>query len=85
MEWGWAMLVDSLLLIIGLRLKRIPQRAAINVFSAVMWALLGSSMVANAWKMGFISIVGAYSIWCSVQVLLTVGKWLVQDESYGDR
>lgn len=79
------MLADSLLLVIGLRLKKIPQRAAINVFSAVMWALLGSSMIGNAWKMGFISIVGVYSLWCSVQVLLTVGKWLVQDEHNGDR
>lgn len=84
-EWGVAMMVDALLLCISLRMRTIPYRAAITVFSAIMWTLLGISMVWNAWSAGFVSIAGVYSVWCALQALLCVGKWFAEDYDNGDR
>lgn len=75
-SWGVAMLLDGLLLILSIRLRRIPQRASIAGFSAIMWVVLGGSMVFSAWNAGVTSIVGLYSIWGGLCCLQSVEQWV---------
>lgn len=74
--WGWAMVADGLLLIASIRMAKVPQRAAISAFSAVMWSLLGVSMVVDGYKAGFVSIIGGYSIWGSICCVVAVEQWV---------
>jgi hypothetical protein len=76
-DWGAMMIADGLLLLVALRLQRIPFRVGICLFSAIMWMLLGISMVYNGYvRGGFISIVGVFSIWCSIQAWIAVDLWV---------
>jgi len=76
-HWGWLMIVDGVSLIASLRMSRVPQRAAISLISAMMWFSMGVSMLVSAWTAsGFLSVLGAYSIWCSIQALLAVEQWV---------
>jgi hypothetical protein len=84
-EWGVAMMVDSILLFCTIRMQKFPFRAAIAISSSVMWTLLGVSMIFNGWKAGFVSVVGAYSVWCSILTLLAVGQWIIREGVDGAR
>lgn len=82
--WGWLMIVNGLLLLASLRMSRIPQRASIALVSAVMWFVLGTSMVLNAWVYGgFFSIAGSYSVWCSIQAMVAVEQWVAHTPGIG--
>lgn len=84
-EWGWIMLSDAILMFVSLRLPTIPYKAAIIIFSSILWATLGLSMIVNAWRASFLSIAGCFSLWCSFQALLSVGQWLVRGDGNGTR
>lgn len=74
--WGVAMLLDGIALVTSIRLRKVPQRASIAGFSAVMWILLGGSMVFSAYSAGITSIIGFYSIWGGFCCLLAVEQWV---------
>lgn len=86
--WGWAMAIDGMLLVASARMNKVPQRAAISAFSAIMWFLLGVSMLVDAYKSGFISIVGAYAVWGAVCCIFAVERWVydtVGSDTHGVR
>jgi hypothetical protein len=87
--WGVVMFLDGLLLIISIRMAKVPQRAAIAAFSAVMWGLLGASMVISAYQRGITSIIGWYAIFGAIWCLVAVGQWVHYPSDggrrYGDR
>lgn len=82
-SWGVAMLLDGIMLILSIRLRRVPQRASIAGFSGIMWVLLGGSMVLSAWIAGITSIIGFYSVWGGLCCLMAVEQW-VYYPSIGD-
>lgn len=74
--WGVAMVLDGLLLVVSVRMRRLPQRASIAGFSAVMWGLLGASMIASAYQGGVTTIIGMYSLWGAFCCTLAIGQWV---------
>lgn len=76
-DWGVLMLVDGILLLFALRVQRIPYRVGICLFSAIMWFLIGISMIYNAYLLSnTISIVGTFSVWCALQAWIAVDLWV---------
>lgn len=74
--WGVLMIVDGLMLMISLKLRKLPTRASIAAFSAIMWFLLGVSLVGTGIERGTTSIVGMYSIWGALSCIAAIEQWV---------
>lgn len=78
-EWGIAMIIDGLLLVVSIYLAKIPYRAAIAATSAVMWLPIGLSMCIAGYEAGVATIVGAYSVLGSIGCMFAVEQWVHSD------
>lgn len=82
--WGWLMIINGVLLLWSIRLPVIPFRAMISLVSAVLWLMLGVSMIINTWiQEGRFSTAGTYSVWCAIQSLVAVEQWVVYTPTAG--
>lgn len=75
--WGSLMVADGLLLFVAIRARRIPFRAAITLFSATLWLLIGVSITITGYRIGLFTVVGPFSIWCGVLAWFAVTRWMV--------
>lgn len=80
MEWGVFMIGMGVLLLLSIRMEKIPQRASIALVCAVVWALIGCSMLVNGLKFHIFSIVGAFSVWCALNGMLAVELWVTHTD-----
>jgi hypothetical protein len=78
--WGIVFVADGLLLLLALRASKLPHRAAITLFSSVMWCLVATSMLYCSIRAGIFSSVGTFSLWCSVQGGMAVERWIATHE-----
>jgi hypothetical protein len=60
--WGVLMLLDGLMMIISIRMRAVPWRAAIIGLSGLIWIFLGATMVISAYRQGITTIIGMYAI-----------------------
>lgn len=79
-EWGILMLIIGLLLLVSIRMNKIPHRAAIALSSAIVWGIIGVSMIANGLSNHIVPIVGVFSLWCSINGLLAVELWVTHSD-----
>ena len=77
--WGIIMLIDGLLLQFSLFLPKRHGgacRSAIAGASACLWMGLGMLMVLSAWRAGYFTVVGAFSVWGGVGCFMAITQWI---------
>lgn len=75
--WGSVMMLNGMIILYTMRLTNKVVISSVSLVSAIMWLLLGMSMVVNAYKAGFLSVVGAFSVWCALQALIDMDQWVI--------
>lgn len=77
--WGAVMLLDGFLLQLSLFLPKRGGgacRSAIAGGSACLWIGLGMLMCLSAWKVGYFTVVGAFSIWGGIACFMAITQWI---------
>ncbi len=72
---GWMMVIDAALLIAAVRFQRDSYRTVITLCSGLLWGLLGIALTYSAYQKHILSVVGIFSLWCSMQAIFAVGRW----------
>ena len=78
--WGLVMFFDGVLLQVSVLARKVPFRASVAAFSAVLWMMLGSMMLFSAWAYSYFSVVGGFSVWGAVGCFMAIEQWIHNPE-----
>lgn len=73
--WGILMMWDACLLMLAVRIANTAFRATITLFSSILWGCVGMSLCYYGYMNNIVSIIGPFSILCSIQGFFAVGIW----------
>lgn len=74
--WGIAMLLVGVALQVSIFVRSVSFKSTVAAFAAVFWMMVGSLMLFSAASQGFLTIVGAYSVWGAVGCFLAITQWV---------
>lgn len=81
--WGYVMLADGILLQASLLLPKKHSgacRSAIAGGSACLWVGMGMLMVLSAWRNGYFTLVGTFSMWGGVGCFMAITQWIYTED-----